>query len=185
MKKMNKKKVVLLLKSNKYTYKKLSEITGYHEKSLIRINSQLKNRIDVANHGNKNRKPHNYINNIVKNALVKEFINKKFKTYKQFHNFLISNNQIYSYSFISKLLSKNFIKNKLNQQTSIKRKMISNNIIQYNNIRYQVIDGDIKHHTEVKLYISNNKPYILYKNIRYNLKPIKKVISKTGLTKYY
>jgi len=56
----------------------------------------------------------------------------------------------------------------------------------YKNIRYQIINADIKRHTEVDLYYSaNSKVFIIYNDKKYNLKSIKKVNFRTGLTKYY
>lgn len=180
MKKLSKKEVVKLLKKNKFSYKELSNLTGYHEKSLVRLNSQIKNNTINVTHGNKNKKPYNYVDESTKEELVIKFKEKNYRSYKEFYNCL---NNEFSYSFISKLLSSKSIYPKKTYNKLIKRKMIDDNIIQYRNIRYKIINGDIKHHENVLL---SKKPlYVIYNDVKYDIKPFKKVESRKGLTKYY
>ena len=40
---MKKENVIKLLKNRQVSYKELANITGYHEKSLIRLNKEIKN----------------------------------------------------------------------------------------------------------------------------------------------
>lgn len=182
MKKKTKIEVINLLKERKYSYKELSEITGYHEKSLIRMNKQIRNGNISVEHKNKNRTPHNYINQNIKSNLIKQYKNGEFKSYSEFHKYLNK----YSYTFIYKLLSQNVIKNEHKNFKIIKRKTIANNTIQFKNIRYNIIRANIKQHTEVLLhYLDNKQLFIKYNNRKYQLEPIKKVKPRTGLTKYY
>jgi len=60
------KKVIKLLelkKINNLTFKNISKLTGYHEKSLIKINKELKiyGKDEILQHGNKNKPSHNAI----------------------------------------------------------------------------------------------------------------------------
>ncbi len=176
MKKLSKEKVVNLLKEKKYTYKQLSKITGYHEKSLIRLNTQIKKKTIRTIHGNKNKKPYNFIDQNTKTYLIKMFNEKKFKTYKEFY---INLNKKYSYPFLCKLLSKN---QKKTQKNIITRKVLKNNQIQYKNIRYKIKNGNIKYLEEVKLH--KKDLFIIYKNKKYFLIPYKKLKAKKGNTKY-
>lgn len=187
MKKLKKENVIKLLEARKCSYKGLSQLTGYHEKSLIRLNSLLKKGEIIPVHGNKNKKTHNYIDILIRNMLIKEYEKGNFKTYMQYYLFLKEKNKNYSYSFITKLLSNNAAKFQENEPAQIiKRKMISNNIIQYKNIRYAIINGNIKHLAEVKVHESNSgKLYLLHNNKKYELRAIKKINSRKGLTKYY
>lgn len=88
---MNKFEVIKLLNQGIYSYKELSEITGYHEKSLIRLNLQILKGLISPIHGNKNRKPHNYISNDIKIKLVNEFKKGDFKSYQSFYLYLKEN----------------------------------------------------------------------------------------------
>lgn len=102
MKKQSKSNVIKLLKLNKYTYKQLAIITGYHEKSLIRINSYLKKGLPQK----KKRIPHNYIEDKIKQELIKNWQQKEFSSYKSYYLHLKSQGVNYSYSFLCKLLPK-------------------------------------------------------------------------------
>lgn len=44
-----------------YTYKQVAEITGYHEKYLLKLKKDYLNGTLSMEHGNKNRKPNNTI----------------------------------------------------------------------------------------------------------------------------
>lgn len=175
MKKLNKEKVINLLKTKNCTYKELAELTGYHEKSLIRLHSQMEKKTISILHGNKNRHPHNYIQDTEKENLRKIWSQNEYKTYKEFYYAL---NEKYSYSFLCKLLSPKQKK----KDAFISRKLIQDNIIQYQNRRYKIIDGNIKRHTKVIFYI--NKKQIFYKGKKYNVELEKQLESKKGNTKY-
>ena len=82
MKKVSKKELKKYLLSKKYTYKELSNITGYHEKSLIRLNRELKNNNFKEEHGNLNKNPHNKIDDDIKNDLIKIYNDNNFKNKK-------------------------------------------------------------------------------------------------------
>ena len=195
MKKLTKKEVVDILKNkSKKTYKELSIITGYHEKSLIRLNKDIKENKVVLIHGNKNKKPHNYIDEQIKEEIVKEYLKGKYKNFNEYHRYSELKGMKLSYSFITKLLRKYMPKVTIVKKDKeekyyfpIRRKMIKDNIVQYNNIRYKVINGKIDHHTEVELYFDEEKKeyFIILKNKKYKLKILKEVKSRKGLSKYY
>lgn len=172
---MKKEEVIKLLKKRNLTYKELASITGYHEKSLIRLNKDIKNNNVRLVHGNKNKKPHNYIPEKIKKEIVKTYQKGDFKSIKEYYLFL---NKKYSYSFLCKIIPKKEIV----KDILLPRKAIKDNIIQYNNIRYRIIDGNIKHHNTV--YLNPKRNYIIYKNKEYNIIPIKELKSKKGLSKY-
>ena len=73
MKKMAQEKVIELLKNKKnYTYKKLAKLTGYHQKSLIRIYSKLKNK-------NYNLKENQKL--IIKREIVDNYLSSKYTSF--------------------------------------------------------------------------------------------------------
>lgn len=172
---MKKENVIKLLKNRQVSYKELATITGYHEKSLIRLNKEIKNNTINIVHGNKGKKPHNYIDDKVKEKLIENYKKSNYKSIKSYYNKLKGK---YSYSFLCKILPKNN-----NEKTFLfKRKAIKNNIIQFNNIRYKILNGNVKHHNIV--YLEPNLKYIIYDNKKYNIEPIKVLKSKKGLSKY-
>lgn len=172
---MKKENVIKLLKNRQVSYKELANITGYHEKSLMRLNKEIKNNTINIIHGNTGKKPHNYINDETKKKLIENYQKNKFKSIKSYYNKLKGK---YSYSFLCKLLPKN-----TNEKTFLlKRKAIKNNMIQFNNIRYKILNAKIKHHSIV--YLEPNLEYIIYNNEKYKIEPIKKLSSKKGLSKY-
>lgn len=175
MKKINKEKVIRILQSKNRTYKELAKLTGYHEKSLVRLHSQIEKKTISVVHGNKNRHPHNYIHETEKENLRKVWRQNEYKTYKEFYYAL---NEKYSYSFLCKLLSPKPKK----KEFFIPRKLIQDNSIQYQNKRYKIINGNIKHHEKINL--NTKEMYILYKGKKYNLELEKQLESKKGNTKY-
>lgn len=175
MKRLNKEKIIGLLQSKNCTYKELAKLTGYHEKSLVRLHSQIKKKTISTVHGNKNRHPYNYINDTEKENLRKLWNQNEYKTYKEFYYAL---NKKYSYSFLCKLLPPKPQK----KNTYINRKLIKDNLIQYQNQRYKIINGNIKQHSKVILNIQ--EMYILYNNKKYKLQLEKQLVSKKGNTKY-
>ena len=172
---MKKESVIKLLKNRQVSYKELANITGYHEKSLIRLNKEIKNNTISVIHGNKGKKPHNYIDNETKEKLIDNYKKNNYKSIKSYYNKLKGK---YSYSFLCKLLPKSN-----NEKTFLlKRKAIKHNMIQFNNVRYKILNANIKRLNIV--YLEPNLEYIIYNNERYNIKPIKKLKSKKGLSKY-
>ncbi len=190
---MKKEEIIEILKNkgNK-TYLELAKLTGYHEKSLIRINREIKRGTYTPSHGNSFREPYNKINDKLKEELISEFQKRAFKTKKAYYNYLKAKNINYSYAFLCSIIPKKekkeplkIIKPSLN---IIKRKMIKYNLMQYDNKRYEVITSKvIKHHEVVDLVIDKNKKplYIKYRNKRYNLLFLKKVYSRKGNSKYF
>lgn len=89
MKKVTKKELINLLKSRNCTYDELSNITGYHAKSLIRINRQII------------RNEYNYIKK--KDLIISDYLSGKYPSYKCFY---LANKDKYniSYSRICKIL---------------------------------------------------------------------------------
>ena len=62
MKKLSREEIIpLLLNRGTKTYKELSMISGYHEKSIIRISKQIERGKYSSIHGNSGRVPHNKI----------------------------------------------------------------------------------------------------------------------------
>lgn len=65
---MNKRKydaatlIIKKLKNDTYmTYKEIAQITGYHEKYILKLKKEILNKEISLEHGNKNRKPINAI----------------------------------------------------------------------------------------------------------------------------
>ena len=100
---MKKENVIKLLKNRQVSYKELANITGYHEKSLIRLNKEIKNNTISVIHGNKGKKPHNYIDNETKEKLIDNYKKNNYKSIKSYYNKLKGK---YSYSFLCKLIPK-------------------------------------------------------------------------------
>ena len=55
-------------------------------------------------------------------------------------------------------------------------------MIQFNNIRYKILNANIKRLSIV--FLEPNLEYIIYNNERYNIEPTIKLKSKKGLSKY-
>lgn len=113
MKKISKKKLIKLLENKKnITYKELSSISGYHPKSLIRINKQIKN-----NSYNKTRN----IKNDIKTDIINNYLNSSFTTYKDYYR---SKTFVYkiSYSLLCKILNSAILKKELVVIKKIKNK---------------------------------------------------------------
>lgn len=150
MKKLSKIEVINLLKKRTYTYKQLSKITGYHPKSLIRINKLIKlNNIT-------NKKDN------TKKEIIKEYLNNKYKNYKDFYNNTKYKNQV-SYSYLTKIL-KNVSTNK--EVLIIKKTK--------NNHYFQIIDYKTKNILfKTKSKKNNTKTFkeILYKILKDYGKP--------------
>ena len=95
MKKVSREKLIELLKNkdNNYTYNDLSKLTGYHPKSIIRINSNLKK----GNYNIKNEK------SSLKMKIIDDYLNNDYKSYKEFYE---DNKEKYniSYSTLCKML---------------------------------------------------------------------------------
>lgn len=75
MKKVNYETLIKLLKSkDNRTYRELSIITGYHPKSLVRINTLLqKNNYKV-------------VNDNINNRIIEDYLNGTYKTYRDYFN---------------------------------------------------------------------------------------------------
>lgn len=150
MKKLSKIEVINLLKKRTYTYKQLSKITGYHPKSLIRINKLIK----LNNITNKKEN--------TKKEIIKESLNNKYKNYKDFYNNTKYKNQV-SYSYLTKIL-KNVSTNK--EVLIIKKTK--------NNHYFQIIDYKTKNILfKTKSKKNNTKTFkeILYKILKDYGKP--------------
>lgn len=192
MKKISKKKLIQLLKNkgNK-TYEELSKITGYHEKSLIRIHKQINLGTYSEIHKNSLRTPHNKISDKSRLELIKGFKEGEFKTKKEYYKYLQSKQIYYSYSFICKLVQKKRKTKGIKKESKfkkIKRKMIADNLLQYNNSRYSVITTKtIKHHEIISIVVevkTLKSLYIIYKNKKYDIALQKEITSVKGNTKY-
>lgn len=94
MKKVSKKKLIELLKNKgNYTYKDLALLTGYHPKSLIRLNSKLKQRNYILEKNNKLSH---------KKKIVNDYLKSKYKFYNDFYDNEVKYN--ISYSTLCKIL---------------------------------------------------------------------------------
>lgn len=71
MKKVTKEQMIVLLRNKKLTYRELSALTGYHPKSLVRINTQLKNN--------------NYKIYSKKSDIINDYLNGNFTTVISFY----------------------------------------------------------------------------------------------------
>ena len=116
MKKMSKEKLIQILKSkNNNTYEELSKITGYHPKSLIRINKALKNN--------------NYhIKKNIDDKIINDYLNSNYKTYKDFYK---NTNYNISYSKLCQIICNKKIDSEL---------VIIKKIKQKGNYYFEVID---------------------------------------------
>lgn len=119
MKKITQDQLIEILKNKDIeTFKELAKITGYHEKSLIRLNSTLKKN----NYKMPNKK--NYDKDI-----IKSYLDSKYITYKDYYKFNCSYNV--SYSYICKLLNNT----KTNEEILIIKK-----IKEKGNYYFEIID---------------------------------------------
>lgn len=192
MKKLGRKEIIALLqnKGNK-TYKELATISGYHEKSLIRISRKLKREEYSLVHGNTKKNPHNKIEDDKKKELRDFYQRGNYSSKKEFYSFLCSMGYSYSYSFLCKIINK---KKKIKKNTRkskcflVPRKTISENKIQYQNKRYFIkTDSIIRHHEKVFLSVDRRTLtplYIKYQGKKYFLCYDQTIISKKGNTKY-
>ncbi len=192
MKKLNRKEMIILLqnKGNK-TFKELSILSGYHEKSLVRISRAIEKGKYSSIHGNVGRIPYNKIDNQEKKHLLELYQKGNYSSKKEFYCYLRFLGYSYSYSFIAKIIEKtNVIKitKKQKKYFCIPRKAISENKIQYQNKRYWIdTDVPIAHHESLLLYIEKETQiplYIKYQGKKYGLFYEKTVHSKKGTTKY-
>lgn len=94
MKKMKKEEVVELLKNkNNLSYNELASISGYHPKSLIRLNKILKqNNYEVID---------NKLD--IKKNIINDYLKSNYKSYKEFYKFGLTYD--ISYSSLCKILS--------------------------------------------------------------------------------
>lgn len=76
MKKVSKNELINLLNNKKMSYEKLASLTGYHPKSLIRINKQLKNGDYLKKKEKKD---------LLKKTIIKSYINSPDISYKSFY----------------------------------------------------------------------------------------------------
>lgn len=192
MKKLSKKQAVILLENKgTRTFKELSVISGYHEKSLSRILKEIKEGKYQEKHGNYGKEPYNKISKKEKEYLLFLYYSKDYLNKKEFYRFLCSEGYHYSYSFIAKLIitkKKPSPIKKITNILKIPRKMISDNVIQYRNKRYLIKTPiPIFHHECVTLFVKKktlDPLYIEYKKKRYRLIYQREVYSKRGNTKY-
>ena len=101
MKKISRYELIKLLKNNNYgTFKDLAIISGYHEKSLIRLNSMLKKKnYEIIK---KKKKPSRQVNNDLRDVIINDYSCGKYKSYREVYN---NYKNLVSYSYICKLLS--------------------------------------------------------------------------------
>lgn len=94
MKKASREKVIELLKNKEnYTYKEIAKLTGYHPKSLIRLNSNLKKNNYIVEKDNKL---------YLQNEIVVDYLKSKYSSYKDFYDNELKYN--ISYSTLCKIL---------------------------------------------------------------------------------
>lgn len=122
MKKVAKEKLIeLLINKDNLTYEELSKITGYHPKSLIRINSEIKKGTF---------KPHNNLSSTIGDNIISDYIKSDIKYYKDFYNKYKVKYNI-SYSMMCRLLNSTNINDEIVFIRRIKEK---------SNYYFQVID---------------------------------------------
>lgn len=59
-----------LAKQSFYSYKEIAEITGYHPKYILKLKKEILNGDISLEHGNKNRKPINAIDELEKQKII-------------------------------------------------------------------------------------------------------------------
>lgn len=92
MKEVSQEKLIELLKNKENTtYKELAELTGYHPKSLIRLNSKLKRNNYVIEE----------IPSSFKNEIINNYLKSSYKSYKDFYDNEL--NYKISYSLLCKI----------------------------------------------------------------------------------
>ncbi len=101
MKKMTKKVVIKLLKNRTHTYNELARLTGYHEKSLIRLNKTIN-----AEH----YKLKDYSS--IYRSIIKDFNTSDFTTYKEFYNSR-KDKYNFKYSTICKILNSTILNDEI------------------------------------------------------------------------
>lgn len=149
MKKVAKDKLIeLLINKNNLTYEELSKITGYHPKSLIRINSEIKKGAF---------KTHNNLSSTIGTSIQEDYIKSDIKYYKDFYNKYKGKYNI-SYSMMCRLLGSTNINEEIVFIKRIKEK---------SNYYFQVIDCQ----TQFILfnYASEKNNYKTIKKIIYKL----------------
>ena len=165
MRKINKIELVNILKNkNNKTYKDLAIETGYHEKSLIRINAMLKkNEYTLVN---KKRIPSRHIDNIIRDRIVNDYKSNNYKNYK---NIYIKYKDNVSYSYVCKLLNNIRLDDEILVIAKIKDYYIA---IDYNKLvvlyKTPIINSSINN---VLLYIIKNygiPKNVYFYNIRHN-----------------
>ncbi|MCM1052552.1 MAG: hypothetical protein NC483_01055 [Ruminococcus sp.] len=96
MKKVSQKRLIELLKNKgNYTYKELASLTGYHPKSLIRINSNFKKNNYTLKNNDKS---------YIQNEIITNYLKSRYKSYKDFYDNELEYN--ISYSTLCKMLNK-------------------------------------------------------------------------------
>lgn len=104
MKKISKEKLIELLKNkNNTSYNELASISGYHPKSLIRINKQIQNKSYNMKFSSKENMRQNIITN---------FLNSNYCTYKEYYKSKTFAYKI-SYSLLCKILNSTEIDNEI------------------------------------------------------------------------
>lgn len=107
MKKVTKDELIELLKNKACSYQELSKLTGYHPKSLIRINSMIKNGT--------------YKTSIKNSMVIKDFLNSTYKTYRGFYE-ANKNKYNVSYSMICRILKNTHLNKEILLIKKIKKK---------------------------------------------------------------
>lgn len=112
MKKISQEKLILLLKNKNCSYKELSLITGYHPKSLIRINKAIKeNKYNIIKLDKEK----------LKEKIVNNYLNKNTINYKSYYNDKDFNFKI-SYTTLCKILNSANINEEIVLIQKIKKK---------------------------------------------------------------
>jgi len=146
MKKMTKNDVIELLKNRTRTYHELALLTGYHEKSLIRLNKT----IDEGNY-----RPKDY--DTIYNNIIKDFKTGNFKTYKEFYNSRKDKYKL-KYSTICKILNSNTLNDEIVFIKKVKTK---------GNYHFNIIDNNSK--TLLFKFPSLKNDTKSFKNILYKI----------------
>lgn len=95
MKKVSKEKLIeILCNKHDYTYDELASMTGYHPKSLVRINSMIKNGTYSTRKDEKDK---------IYESIVNDYLSSDCKTYREFYNLAAFKYGV-SYSTLCKVL---------------------------------------------------------------------------------